>query len=366
MPASIWNVYLGDEYGNRTSFFDNIVSGEFVRVVNDVGAFSVVLPGNTSDTIQNPDGMLEIWRRPIDGTMQNVFTGFVRKVQYVTDEAGNQRIVLSGYDVNDILKRRIIAYAAETDEAKKTDYADDMMKEIVSENLGGDATDTDRDITSYGFSISADTSEGPSLSKAFAWRNMLLVLQEIAAASETAGTDLYFGITPYVNGNVVNLRFDTYVDQPGDDNTNRVFFGLQWGNLAVPSLEYDYTEEENYIYAGGQGEMSDRVVAESSSTALINASVYNRREAFEDARNTSTAAALADRADKRLREGQPRTRFSGLLLDTPQSRYGSDWEFGDRVTAIYNNIQFDGLINAVRFRLEESGLERIEARLEVE
>ena len=365
MPESKWNVYLGDEYGNRTSDLERIISGEFVRVVNDVGAFSLVLPGNTSATIQNPDGMVEIWRRPIDGTMQNVFTGFIRKVRYTTDDIGNQRIVVSGYDTNDLLRRRIIAYAAGEDESDKTDYADDMMKEIVTENLGSSAA-SGRDISSYGFSVSAQTADGPSLSKAFAWRNMLLVLQEIAASSATAGTDLYFDVVPYVNGNVINMRFDTYTNQPGDDKTNQVFFGETWGNLSNAELEYDYSEEENYITAGGQGEESDRVTADASSTSLINLSVFNRREAFEDARNETTAAGLQDRADKRLREGKPKTRFGGLLLDTEQTRYGTDWSFGDRVTAIYNNIQFDGLINAVRFRLEESGLERIEARLEVE
>ena len=80
MPSAIWNIYLGDEYGNRTAYFDTIVSGEFVRVVNDVGAFSITLPGDTSAVIQNPDGLVEIWRQPDGGIRPGTRPGLYRTI----------------------------------------------------------------------------------------------------------------------------------------------------------------------------------------------------------------------------------------------------------------------------------------------
>ena len=58
--------------------------------------------------------------------------------------------------------------------------------------------------------------------------------------------------------------------------------------------------------------------------------------------------------------------FSGNLLDTQQFRYGVDWQFGDRITAQYGGEEFDAMIDAVVFTVDENGQETLEARAEVE
>jgi len=128
---------------------------------------------------------------------------------------------------------------------------------------------------------------------------------------------------------------------------------------------YDYTREANYIYGGGQGEGSDRTISEQSDDTRIGSSVWNRREKFADARNETTSNGVANRAEEVLNENKPFKRFTGKLLDTPQSRYGVDWFFGDKVEVSYRGIQFQGIAKAMKIKLDKEGNEILTVKVEV-
>jgi hypothetical protein len=368
-----YEVWLCDQYGRRLTILDNLIGFDIVKVVNDVSYCSVTLPGNFNETYQTQIGvdyMIEFWRSPAQGamTLENVF--FVREIYYEEDTKGNDIIILAGPDGNDLLDRRIVAYAAGNSESDKTDNADDMMKEIVTENLGSSVTDTDRDLTDLNFTVAGDVTGGPSITKGFAWRNVLKTLKEIAYMSAENGTDLYFDVVPIVvSSSEIGFEFRTYTDQPGQDRTydtnNPVVFSKEWGNLANPILLYDYTKEANYIYGGGQGEGTDRTISEQSDTTRIGASVWNRREKFADARNEATSNGVANKAEEVLNENKPFKRFTGQLLDTPQARYGVDWFFGDKVVISYRGIQFQGIAKALKIKLDREGNEILTVKVEV-
>ncbi len=368
-----YEVWLCDQYGRRLTILDNLIDFEIVKVVNSVSYCSVTLPGNFHETYQTligVDYMVEFWRSPAQGamTLESVF--FVREIVYEEDVKGNDIIILSGPDGNDLLDRRIVAYSAGSSQADKTDNADDMMKEIVTENLGSSATDSDRDLTDLNFTVAGDVSDGPSITKGFAWRNVLKTLTEIVYTSAENGTDLYFDVVPVViSSSEIGFDFRTYTNQPGQDRTydtnNPVVFSKEWGNLANPVLYYDYTNEANYVYGGGQGEGADRTISEQSDTTRIGASVWNRRERFADARNEATANGVANKAEEVLNESKPFKRFTGTLLDTPQARYGVDWFFGDKVEVSYRGIQFQGIAKALRMKLDKQGNEILTVKVEV-
>ena len=365
-------VWLCDQYGSRLTIIDNLINFVFVKVVNSIGYCSVTLPGNFSETYQTligVDYMIEFWRSPAQGTMQLESVFFIRDITYEEDTQGNDIIILSGPDGNDLLDRRIVAYAAGSSESSKSDLADDMLKEIVKENLGASATDSDRDLTDLSFTVAGDISDGPHIVKAFSWRNVLQVLQDITFMSAENGTSLFFDVVPIViSSSVIGFEFRTYTDQRGQDRTydsnNPVVFSKEWGNLSNPLLRYDYNKEANYIYGGGQGEGTDRVISEQSDASRIGSSVWNRREMFTDARNETTAAGVANKAKEILRENVPLVRFTGILLDTPQARYGVDWFFGDRVEISYRNIQFQGIAKALMITMDREGNEILEVKVE--
>jgi len=103
---------------------------------------------------------------------------------------------------------------------------------------------------------------------------------------------------------------------------------------------------------------------EVSSAARIGVSQWNRCERFTTAVNSKTTAALTGAGNDALSKYRPTTRFTGALVDTPESRYGVHWRLGDRVTASFRGRQFDVIIRAVQVSVNQAGNESIVAKLE--
>lgn len=68
----------------------------------------------------------------------------------------------------------------------------------------------------------------------------------------------------------------------------------------------------------------------------------------------------------RLNAGRPKIRFSAIPLDVSGTRFGRDWNPGDKVKARFLNIEFDTIIRAVTISINENGEESIGARLDFE
>jgi len=62
--------------------------------------------------------------------------------------------------------------------------------------------------------------------------------------------------------------------------------------------------------------------------------------------------------------GRPKFTFGGTPLDTAGSRFGIDWDFGDRIPARYRGVNFEILVNAVTLNVDDKGNETISARLD--
>jgi hypothetical protein len=318
-----------------------------------------------------PDTILEFWRTPKGGAPTLFNTYFVRKIEYVDN--GQERVIATGYDPNELLKRRIVAYYASSAYSQKSDAADSIIWFLNSENLGTEATDTDRSLSPY-LSGAGSPDSGPVTTMGFAWRNVLTVCQDICEASRKAGTELYFDWKPYVyTDGSIRYYFYTYLTQPGRDHTSTgdspVLFGRDYGNLVDANLTYDYTDEINYIYAGGQGQEANREIVEVEDTTRIGISLWNRREGFADVRNATSADPtdeITARANAALEAGRPKVTFTGTLTDTYQYKLGIDWNWGDRITCSHFGRQFDGVIKEVSISVSEDGKETISVGIEVD
>jgi hypothetical protein len=366
-----YEVWLDDARGNRLALLDRLVDLSWVRAVNQVGWFTVKLPGDFDRSLLGVDHLVEIWRGVDEGTLRLELVGFCRNFVY-SEQGGVDVIQVGGPDSVDLLRRRIVAYAAGSAQAEKTaDYADDLIKDVARENLGSSATDTARDLSSYGFTVAADLAAGATVSKSFAYRNVLDVCKDLATISQEAGTDLYFDVVPgYASSGTLTFELRTYTGQRGTDRTadggNPLYFGRTWGNMANMVYQELYDNEVTYVYAGGQGEGDGRNIEQVYDTPRMTASVWNRCEDFADARNEETDAGVQAAGNRLLEDRKPRTLFSGDILDMPGSQYGLDWYFGDRVTCEYVGKQFDGAVNAITITLDGSGNETITARVEVD
>lgn len=367
-----YEIWLTNDAGLQLAPLNTFTRLEASRVVNGIGNFSIYMPLSFDPSLIAPDRMVQIWRRPTGGTKSLWRVYFIRKWRFST-QGSKQIIQLAGPDTNDLLRRRIVAAYAGSTQASKTDYADDMLKEVVTESIadGVDPTPDAGTRVWSNLSITADTSLGPSISREFAWSNLLTTanagaLNVIAKAARAAGTEVFFDVVPdVVSTTSITFKFVTTINQPGADVSDKVTFDQSRGNMKEPFLEYDFTEEENYVYAGGQGEGALRNVQQVYDADRYNVSIYGRCEGFADARQQASDDGVTDVANTALDDGRPRIRFGAQPVDTAGTRFGIDWNFGDKVQAKYLNQQFYCIIRGAALSVDDSG-EDISTRLDYE
>ncbi len=365
-----WEVWYCDPLGNRLRPLQPI-SIQLAIVQGGVGA--AIMPMASALPLL-PDYRLHFWRQAARDSLRLEFIAFIRRLDVGVSPSGLQTFTPLGYDWNDMLRRRVVAYYTDSSQAKKSDSADDLMKEIVDENLGDTAvTDYDgnavtrRDITDYGFSIAADTGDGNTIDKSFAWRNLLKVLQDVQAATKTQSNEVFFGIVPT---SPTTAQFRTAVTRWGNDRTaganNPIVFSDRAGNFIGGRISYDYSLEANQIYAGGQGKGEAREIQESQDAGRQDVSAFNRRERFKNASQNKTAAGVLDTAKNELARYRPRTLLSGRLLSTPLTPYGggNGWRVGDDVLVDVAGSQLNVNIKSAAISLSATGLETISGRVE--
>ncbi len=365
-----YSVYLDDAFGNRLADASTFLLLEYSRVVNAASTLKLTLPGSfNTQMLINPDGRIEVWRK-LDSGREYLDTNVVwliKKIDQKIDGSGLQTIVVEADTPLSILREpgRFVNYVTGSSTSTYAAApADNQIKEVARDNIGVDAAST-RNISQY-ISIDPNLSLGASVAKSFAWRECLKVMQEFADASTTAGTYVAFDIeadTP------TTLVFRTFTQQRGVDHrfpngVNPVLISPEMGNLGETLLSVDYRNEITYVQAGGKGDGQQRLLASAQDLARQGVSPFGLREYFKDATQYATTTGLSAEADSILRSGRARTIFQGRLIDTPDSRYGVDWGWGDYVTAQAFGQLIDCRIDAVSVSVKPGGgYERIDAWL---
>jgi hypothetical protein len=373
MSKASYELWYLDDIGIRRTYIGDGAGFEDTKVLGDVGIASVSFPkhGQVYDN-QLVDRRIAIYRRSEGRNLSLDFVMVARQFGTRTSNQGQSQLTISGTDFNGFLARRIVAYYAESAQAEMTDQADDMMKEVVRDNFidNADYSGTPspaRDIDSYGLSVAGNLAAGPSLARGFAWRNVLGTLQDIQAASKTAGTEVFFGIIPTSE---TTMQFRTWT--AGRDRTvsgsNPIVFSLEWGNLSSPQLTYDYSQSANYVYAGGKGQTTARNIQTAGDSSQYNLSRLARVEAFVNATNADLLDddAVTAAAQDELTRRRAIVKFTGAIYATPLTPYGGiqGWNLGDTVTVNYAGVQLDVLIRAVNVKVTENDEEIINARVE--
>lgn len=327
---------------------------EYGRAENVLGALELTLPGEVYPLDWfGRDTLLAVEYR---GALELETLWFTRLVTRDKRGGGNNTI-LTAYDALYLLgdpdnnAGRIVPYdAADATYTDLTDFADDMMKTIISQNLGAGALDADRDISAL-LDIAADTSLGPVVTKEFAKALVLPVLQELGDAAAEAGTRVLFDIVctrQPAAGTDVLFEFRTYIGQRGQDLRGLLIVGSDRKNLEDVIVTEDYSTEVTVCYAGGIGTEGTRPVEERSNAARLGASRWNRREMFLDENSTEDTTALQDAADNAIYAHRPRRRVSGRIVQSPGTRYRVDWNYGDAVTVQEEGVTFDSRVTTVR------------------
>lgn len=360
--AAEYEVLLADALGQKLKqgeLTTVLSSMRITRVVGAVGALVLELPWEAHpDSYFQRDHRIYVsraiaGRRP---SLLNETWYLIRKRSVRQLATGGYLRTLYAYDLNHLLARRIIAYAARTSQAKKNDQADDMMRAIVRENLGSSAG-AGRDLSAY-ITVGSDLGAALTLKKAFAWRDVMPVLQELAAASSQQGTYLTFDM---VATSETGIEFRTYTGQRGTDrsrsSSSPLILSPELGNLAQGELVDDWGEEATAVYAGGQGERSRRNVQSETDTNRIGTSPFGRIEQFINATHieqTDTDGA-DDEASAGLLEARPLTMLSGTIVQQPDTTFGLHYGLGDYVSSDFTGRSFDGRLDAINVDVQRQG-----------
>ena len=369
MPVSTpsYRIVIADPFGVPLGDASNFITLKYSRVVSDWSTLTIVLPDTFDRSLLRvPDGRIEVWRRRVSGreVLETEAVWLIKVPQYDRDDSGNQTITVEADTPLSILKEpgRIVAYYAGTAQTLKTAAADDMIKTIATQNIGASAASV-RDLSAL-IAIAPNLTLAPSLTKAFAFRDVLKVMQEIAAQSAQTGTYLAFDI---VAPTPSTLELRTYTGWRGVDHRfptgiNPVIIGPDFGNMGACQLRTDYRNEITYVQSAGRGEGSDRLLGSAQDDARIGASPFGWREKFVSATQYQTNTGLNAEAQARVRDGRPRQSFRGKLLNVPGTQYGIQWGWGDYVTVQAFGQSFDCRIDAITVTVA-SGKETIDAWL---
>lgn len=346
------SVRVADAFGLPLTTVANFSDGsdgaalDYVLSVGGLGVLMLTVPASFNVNLFKLDGRCGVWRS-INGAppaLDGDAIFLIRKWIFAQDWT-----TIVAVHVNDLLRRRIIAYAAGSSYASKSAAAaDDLIKTFVNENLLGgivgvdrDGVETQADISTY-LSKQANVSMGASVAKAAARRVLYDVVRELCEASTTAGTYLTADI---VAPSESTLELRTYTTVRGVDHTatgaQPVILSVARGNLDNAILTVDRLNEVTFVIAGGTGEGTARKIKTAIDATRMGESPLNRIEQFVDAANIADDAQLQSMADAALRAGRPQITLMADLIETPATTRGVHFNLGDMVTMEHRGQQYD-------------------------
>ena len=312
-----WSVTV--PYNNRL--------GEFLRLPgygivvtgpgNQVLISGPTLTAKLEQTQDNTDGT---WL--IEGSSDDIILS--ERLAYPTPSTADVTAQTSGYDI-------------------RTGPAETVIKEYIDVNMGPSAP-AERTI-SY-LNIEADAARGTTLAATARFNQIQDLIYDLAQVGE-----LGYKVTQQ-NGNLV---FSMY--QPLD-RSELVRMDIQ--NRKLSSSTYSYgTAKVTRAIVAGRGEAENRIFIERSNTDSLNAEVdWNRRiEVFKDARQSEDTDALNTAGDELLVDlGKTITEMSVTPSDDQTMIYGTDWNLGDRVTVVANQIETTAVVTEVGIQIAADGV----------
>lgn len=358
--------YMPD--GTRISTVEAFHRLIYQKTESKVGALQIEMPLKDWKLEDWSIGqVLELWREK-NGVyqLQNETVYFVQDWD-VYNQSGQHMLRVYALDANWLLSTRIVADYAGSARAEMQGKADMVMGAFVRNELcDAHGTSPERKIPNFTtFPPAGATGQSQNITKGGAWQNVLNLVQEIAELATEKGTYTCFDVIRTVP---MNFEFHVYVGQRGTDHSRDSgdprFVGEAYGNLEDAMLSILRGEEYNYIYAGGRGEKSERVIKYASDATRIGQGYpFNRKEFFRDSRHQEEANGVQDDAYAALAEGKPKTIMTGKIIDTPGMQYGIDYGFGDILTVEAFGYSIDCHVNSVRLTYDSEEGEQFEIRL---
>lgn len=327
----------------------DLVGSTFINRKNNVGSWEIrVANGSSMGELLRTPGYGIIVTGP-DGILISGPTTSAILDQSVDNPLGDW--VITGADDSVILTERlayplpstadVTAQTVANDE--RTGAAEYVLKQYLDANIGPSAP-AERKIANLVIETDAGRGEIVTGTARF------VSLQELFYPLAQTG-----GIGYTIEQSGLDLEFKVYVPQ---DRTNTVRMDLDNGQLS--KTEYSYlAPKSTRVIVGGQGEAQDRIFIEQTNVAAETAeTIWGRRiETFTDARGSGTQAALIQTANEILVDnGKTIVNTSVIPSDATTMRYGYDWNLGDTITVVINDIEYSAVVTEVGISIQSDGV----------
>lgn len=366
-------ISLADPTGNTLADLTRFTRLTYTRVVNDVGECEIILPFFIPpDQLPVPDGQLSIFRQDEDDTTATLVTDtiwFLKEVFYQRDAEGAVTTTLRGVTPLAVYgdPGRIVDDYSGGARATWTDTAGNIIRQMVRDHAGGNATDPNRDLSAW-IDVEPNSNDGVSMTQSAAWDVLLSTMQTVAGTSTYWGSYLAFDVvcTP-----VLPWTFRVFAGQRGTDRritsgNAPLLLSTNTASLGEATLTLNYRHEVTVVRVGGQGEGAERLTASAVATDRTGLSPFGWKERFVNATNLTTSAELGYAAQSELVRTRPRVAATARILSSDGARYGVDWGWGDLVTAEIFDYRFDARIDAISVTVDSDNDEVIDAWIQGE
>jgi len=365
-----YKVILKNQSGSVVAEFDNWRSLAIARRVNTFGSCRFEIDGFDSRvSLFELDSQIEVWRRNqnVDLDWYKEWEGLHRTSNDLVQVNGKRSFVSFAVGYLHLLKRRSILWYSESAQASKSKNAGTAITEYVYENAGAGARESLGRLTNgnmTGLSLAADQGYGEEWNGAKAWDNLFTAIQSIA---EDKG--LYIDVVGI--GNAM-FEFRVYDGQRGFDLSSQnidmttglngagnvpVIFSTDFGNMEKPNYAVNRANEINKGIALGQGVEEDRAFEIYEEVSRTLDSPWNIMEETVSASNQGNSSErLLDTARSLVEKNLYDDTFAFGIIQNKQSYYGKHYNYGDKVTLRYFDLETHKQISGVKITVSQNAV----------
>lgn len=329
---SQYDVYLRSESGERIGQLESFTNLTFIRRFNEAGTWSLVSTPEQLAGLTKRGG-IEVFR---DGKPH--FSGIVRKF---IDEDGLTMTVNGKNDL--VYLENELAYPVPSGAPYILDYdvrsgvAETVIKQYVDLNIGPTAVPA-RQIA--GLTIETDYGRGLTVTGRARFDKLMDLIDSLAVQGR-------------IGFRIQNLIFEVYVPE---DKTGTIIFSKNLGTLGKYTFSVE-AGKANYLVCGGSGEGSARTFVEGcDSDSIVQ---WGRAESFLDKGNTSAVEELNGAITEELAKQGEKLTLNFTPVITENMKPVDDYDVGDWVTAVINNVTTYQQIREMKTVLDVSGGETI-------
>lgn len=358
MQASYQILVIDPITGLTTGIIDSqsIIDIQYSRILNGIGRLAVSVPANDKwNTLFNLDTLIEVWRtHPVTGVLTKEET-YLTRIFTRNQAESTDTLTIGGLSLNHLLTRRVINPNDDPLVAggysTKAGTADKVIYDYVNEQMGP-AASADRQMAHFTLVASLVSADGAGAR--LSYENLFDEISKLAVA----------GKTDFIIERVTDNNLAMYIGPYGTDKTKGTNWPLYpWvglspsrGNLPEASIVLDRSQEKNFIYCLGNGEGDRRDILEVPGQGMAD-SPWNRCEYSEDARNTerNDAIGLLTAATSSLFDNRVKRIFTyNSKADEPGNTYRKDWDVGDKITVLWDNIELDLRVTEVTLSFDQT------------